>query len=1208
MRKLRYPIIRGGCAALILLLAGLASGCHSSGTTVMVTVTPTTATLALQGTTSFFASVANATDTTVIWQVNGVTGGNSTCGTISTNGLYTAPTNLPASTACAGTTTSATACTTTTGSTTTVNSGCVLITAISNQDMKALGTASVTLVSGVTLTVTPMGSATMGTGETLSFLATVSGSTNLSVNWFVNTVQGGSATSGLITSTTVGNGTLANAAIYTAPAMVPTPSTVTIEAQAVADTTQTQTIVVAISTAVTPSISSIIPLMIPQGAVLEDLYLSGSSFLSTTTVLFSGVDISTIPGGSVTAISGDVIRARIPGSLLGSAGTFTIAAQAQNKTTNQSLPVQVVPVRPSLIAATPVTLAQNSPTTTLELAGGYFTPSTLSEWNGHLVSSTPDAGFPRTLQASINSSDLTEAGLFQIAVRTPSASPPRSALNVAVRPPAGPVAPNSTISGFMQPVAVAVNDVTGLAMVVDQAQNQLDLLNAGLTGIATQIPVGTTPSSVAVDGLRNLALVTDTGSNDLAVVDLTAQALTATLSCLGSAPVAVGVDELHGRALVVNQNGSAATILDTTHPMTCPVVQSITSISRASGTVTVTLMNPLTIPGGNGSGVVTISGVADASFDGTFVVLSGSASTTLTWAQAGSDGMSNGGSAATGSILGTVPATTGAKPQVAVVPQLGWAIVTPGGAGVLSVVDLTRLTLVFSVGITSTTRGIAVNTETKTLLLADPSSGSVQLFNLRDQSISNLALGVGNLGAAANPFTNVGLLLNPGAHQAFVVDLNTPAQLATVPLGSDPIAVALDPATNMALVADDVDGTVTVVDLGVTRSRLGEPQLLQVSPTFVVGAGSPIPIQVIGAGFLSGSQIRLNETPIATTFVSSRQLTANIPAGSLTQPLRIVVDVQNSPALFSNVFNLLVALPVAVGSSPQGVGIDQDQDRALVANSGDGTVSVIDISPTRPTFGTVISTLTVGNTPLAIGVVSRESLAVVSNSGSATASIINLNTNPFTVPAAVNTGAGPTGVGVSESLGTALITNTNSNSVTLFALSDLTAAMPTAIGVDAGPVAAAIAPDLNVAVSAQSTASTAIVLNVASGVPIFVSRATNIANAVGVDYDPVGQTFLILASGANTVVGLNPTSQLQVSVRTGVNPTSLAYNFQASTLLTLNRGSSTLSVVDLPALQVPDVLPFSGGTVYAIAIHRRLEFVVASDPANNRILIMPSPR
>src|SRR5205807_7707270 len=58
---------------------------------VNVTISPTSATVATRGTQQFTATVQNTSNTAVTWQVNGVTGGNATVGTISSSGLYTAP-------------------------------------------------------------------------------------------------------------------------------------------------------------------------------------------------------------------------------------------------------------------------------------------------------------------------------------------------------------------------------------------------------------------------------------------------------------------------------------------------------------------------------------------------------------------------------------------------------------------------------------------------------------------------------------------------------------------------------------------------------------------------------------------------------------------------------------------------------------------------------------------------------------------------------------------------------------------------------------------------------------------------------------------------------------------------------------------------------------------------------------------------------------
>jgi len=70
--------------------------------------------------------------------------------------------------------------------------------------------------------------------------------------------------------------------------------------------------------------------------------------------------------------------------------------------------------------------------------------------------------------------------------------------------------------------------------------------------------------------------------------------------------------------------------------ITSGTTQNITSITRLNGTVTVTLSAALTVPGGNGIGMVNVVGETnDPTFNGTFLVLTGSGTVTLTWAQQG---------------------------------------------------------------------------------------------------------------------------------------------------------------------------------------------------------------------------------------------------------------------------------------------------------------------------------------------------------------------------------------------------------------------------------------------------------------------------------------------------------------------------------------------------------------------------------------------
>ena len=75
-----------GCIVLLLALAACGSASR-----VSVAISPITAAVKSGTTQQFSAVVTGAKNTAVQWEVNGIVGGNEQYGTISTNGLYTAP-------------------------------------------------------------------------------------------------------------------------------------------------------------------------------------------------------------------------------------------------------------------------------------------------------------------------------------------------------------------------------------------------------------------------------------------------------------------------------------------------------------------------------------------------------------------------------------------------------------------------------------------------------------------------------------------------------------------------------------------------------------------------------------------------------------------------------------------------------------------------------------------------------------------------------------------------------------------------------------------------------------------------------------------------------------------------------------------------------------------------------------------------------------
>ena len=82
--------------AFILLLTGCGGGSSQVVAPTITLVTPVATTIAAGSSLQLSAVVANSDNTTVLWYVNNIPGGNSIVGTITVQGLYTAP-DMPTS-------------------------------------------------------------------------------------------------------------------------------------------------------------------------------------------------------------------------------------------------------------------------------------------------------------------------------------------------------------------------------------------------------------------------------------------------------------------------------------------------------------------------------------------------------------------------------------------------------------------------------------------------------------------------------------------------------------------------------------------------------------------------------------------------------------------------------------------------------------------------------------------------------------------------------------------------------------------------------------------------------------------------------------------------------------------------------------------------------------------------------------------------------
>src|SRR4029077_5024282 len=178
-------------------------------------------------------------------------------------------------------------------------------------------------------------------------------------------------------------------------------------------------------------------------------------------------------------------------------------------------------------------------------------------------------------------------------------------------------------------------------------------------------------------------------------------------------------------------------------------------------------------------------------------------------------------------------------------------------------------------------------------------------------------------------------------------------------------------------------------------------------------------------------------------------------------------------------------------------------------------------------------------------------LAVTANAGSDTASIVNLVTDAVT---SVATDLTPLGIAIDPGTGNALVTASGSNVVDVFPVSaSTTAPTPTTIGVQQGPAGVAIDQENHVAVVANTNGNTASVLSVPANTATLTSNL--IISPQGVAFDPESDKFLITSGASNQVIVLDPSTGSTVSpppIRVGIDPSSIAYNFETGTLVTAN--------------------------------------------------------
>jgi DNA-binding beta-propeller fold protein YncE len=1131
----------------LLALAALAGalGCGGSKSSgVTITVSPTSASVITNRTQQFTDLVTGSSNTTVTWSLTCATGAPAnSCGTIDASGLYTAPATIPSTTSGGTTTTFPT----------------VTITGTAQADTSKTAAAIVTIVTGIRITITPT-SATVGTGETFLFTATVtnpgcnttSNPTCLNVTWSLST-------------TLTGIGSIGSASgVYTAPSAVPSPSTVIITATSVADTAATATATVSVVTASKPTVTSVSPNATARGALFQDVYITGTNFISTDNVFVNG---SQLASNFVTNISTSVIRARIPDYILASpppSGVLQVGVSEQSGPVQtctadpSACQVQVAGVRPGVVGPSPDSIPQSSAAVlSFNVDGGFFgtgaspaSPAVSATYNGQLRAiQLPASGtINSTRQLSVtigggsNSSDFSVPGLYPVAVRSVTDATQFAVTNLAVQPTYTP--PTSTriavgsVPASSAPSDVAVNPSTGIAVVANKGSNDISLIDLTtstptLIGNICTAAVGavppcpaSAPTGVSVDYVRNIALVVNSATKTVAVVDLTTRAVSFVAPVLQDTPVAVGINPVSGRALIAMQQKTYGVLMDvTTNP---PAYVGIVSIS------------------------------------------------------------------------------TGNSPHVAVEPHLNWAVVTPGGGngappvgvnGSLGIVDLNQQSQHPITAMSRTTNVVTVTVQSggSAPPLSVKVGDAVQIQNVQftvcstnssdpscaQASSFNGFYSVTSVGPSSSQFsyTQTGATLPDVAAQATpdaaTGSVNYAQPVAIVGLPITVQGIGINPETRQAVTVDPTTGGV-VLFLNLNDQSVN---------SLVLKVNNAADVGTIAAAY----------NPLTNIVVAVNSFANTLSVIDPTTPRRL-----NDNNLFST-----LAGPVAVA-------IDPGTNIAVVANQADNSVSVLNLGAIRPFSITETSpktilttsllgsgpnpspqTLTVvgkgltcagGSTNLSVrldgialstacsgtgdrlltatvpfGMLTtarRFAVDVVDSSGNVT------NAEDLTVEQSIDVTSAscpapqPSGVAIDPKQNIAAVTLFGCNSV---ALINMATGIGSTVGVGSNPIGVAVIPRLHVAVVANNggAGTASIVDELQQSVTQTVSTGSG---PMGAAADEATGEVAIANSVANTVTVVNATTGGVSTISTGQGPVAVAMNYVNHQVAVANAGSSTISI------------------------------------------------
>jgi hypothetical protein len=957
-----------------------------------------------------------------------------------------------------------------------------------------------------------------------------------------------------------------------------------------------------------PTLTSLSPNSVAVGAPTFILVLYGSDFLAQTVAYWNGAALPT------TFVSSTQLIATVSSSLIAQAATVPVTVQTVGRSSN-ALNFTVGNSALSLTSISPNTTAAGGPAFTLLANGSNFGSSTSITWNGSTLPTTFISA--NQLSATIPSSLIATAGTANVGVLTPGIpSPPTLPFVITSGLTLTSLSPSSTAAGSASFTLTANGTGFNSGTVLYWGNTPLTTtpVNAGQATATVPASLVTQPASVsitAVNGtLSSNALTFTVTSNGLTLTSISPNSAPSGSPALSMTVTGSGFTS----STVVTWNGSP---LNTTFVSAVQLMAAVpASLITTPGTASV----DVTSPGQTSPPALTFTVTGGL----TLISLSPSSTT------AGGPAVSltvNGTGFNSGTILfwNTTPLATSVL----------------GATQLTATIPANLIALPASASITAENGNLASNALTFTsangLTITSTSPSSVQAGG------PSFTLNVTGTGFT----TGTVIFWNGSALSTTFVNAN--AVTAAVPAS----LIATSGAATITAQNGSQSSNAVIVSIAGQPAPPAQPiTLVSVTPnTAPVGSGN-VNITVTGTGFVgpSGTFVTFNGTTLSTTFVSTTQLTAIVPAILLTSPGIAAVSVTGQqpqpPSLPFTITNGLTLTSI----SPSTVAAGGPDFTLTAIGSGfvstttvtwNGSrlattfVSATQLTATVPTSfittpGTVsvdVSAVSPQQPPAALPLVITQGLVLTSLSPASAiaggpAFTLTVNGSGFTAGTTINWNSTPlvtafvSGTQLTVAVSAALIAQAGTSSITASTGNLVSNALsfpilPPTITSLAPPSAVMGGPAFPLTVNGTNFLPTsAVTWNGASLAVTYVSGTQLTASVTSNLIAKVGTASVVVLNGANASNTATFTITAPPPVITSISPSSVTVGGPAFTMTVAGTGFQSGAVVSLngaalattfgSATQVTAAVPASSITQVGSAV---VTLANPTGPASNSVVL-----